>query len=65
MIPNDDILVVEVNSCFTVTVGNGAVPCQVSFGEWFDLKIEAVELNLRIKWCFFMVWLQKCQTLAA
>lgn len=65
MIPNDDILVVEVNSCFTVTVGNGNEPCLVSFGDWFDLKIEAVELNLRIKRCFFMVWLQKCMTLVA
>lgn len=26
MIPNDDLLVVEVNPCFIVTVGSGDVP---------------------------------------
>jgi len=33
MIPNDDLLVVEVNPCFTVSVGNGDVLCLVIFGE--------------------------------
>lgn len=33
MIPNDDLLVVEVNPCFIVSVGNGDVPWLVIFGE--------------------------------
>lgn len=33
MIPNDDILVVEVSSYFTVTVGNGSLPCLLISGE--------------------------------
>lgn len=32
MIPNDDILVVEVSSCFIVTAGNGGLPCMLISG---------------------------------
>lgn len=34
MIPNDDLLVVEVNPCFTVTVGCGDVTWLVVFRQW-------------------------------
>lgn len=33
MIPNDDLLVVEVNPCFIVSVGKGDVPWLVIFEE--------------------------------
>lgn len=36
-IPNDDLLVVEVNTCFIVSVGNGDMPWLVIFGEWSNL----------------------------
>lgn len=37
MIPNDDILVVEVSSYFTVTAGNGSLPCLLISGEWSNV----------------------------
>lgn len=37
MIPNDDILVVEVSSYFTVNAGNGSLPCLLISGEWSNV----------------------------
>lgn len=44
MIPNDDLLVVEVNPCFTVTVGCGDVTWLVVFRQWSN-SLKSIQYN--------------------